>query len=65
MKRTGVFATDEEVERLKEPVPYMIVGGVEPMTALQKCHAMALEHGLPEISGYYGIDLKTKEFVTV
>ena len=27
------------------------------------CHMLALEHGLPEITGYYGIRLDTGEFV--
>jgi hypothetical protein len=26
------------------------------LTAKQACHKLALEHGLPEIPGYYGID---------
>ena len=31
---------------------------------LQRCHALALAHGLPEITGYYGADLETGEFVS-
>lgn len=27
------------------------------------CHRAALAHGLPEIQGYYGIDLEKREFV--
>jgi len=29
----------------------------------ERCHAVALAHGLPEIPGFYGCDLKTGEFV--
>jgi len=32
------------------------------LDASRACHALALKHGLPEISGYYGIDL-SGEFV--
>lgn len=28
----------------------------------ERCHALALEHGLPEVQGFYGID-GTKEFL--
>lgn len=27
------------------------------------CHYAALQHGLPEIEGFYGIDLQTGEFL--
>lgn len=27
------------------------------------CHMLALQHGLPEVRGYYGITLDTGEFV--
>lgn len=36
----------------------------EAWTDLRKLiHGCALKHGLPEIKGYYGIDLSNKEFV--
>ena len=65
VKRTGTRATPEEVAELKA-----LCG--RPMIALQcgpppdpavRCHELALAHGLPEISGYYGIDLRDGEFV--
>ena len=80
MQSTGVFATPEEIEKLKQqyynaektPVIALSVahglrtGGFsgEAWTALYKaCHRVALDHGLPEIEGYYGCDLETGEFV--
>lgn len=30
----------------------------------ERCHKIALSHGLPEISGFYGCDLETGEFVS-
>ena len=30
---------------------------------LKRCHEIALAHGLPEITGFYGCDLATGEFV--
>jgi hypothetical protein len=64
MKRTNVFATKDEIDSLKKPVRYMVFSGVEPESPLEKCHRMALSHGLPEIKGYYGCDLRTGEFVS-
>jgi endonuclease V-like protein UPF0215 family len=66
VKRTGVFATADEIERMKAAarMPYMVVGGVPPESAAQVAHRLALRHGLPEIPGYYGCDLRTGEFVS-
>jgi len=66
MKRTGVFATKEEIERLKTSLQTsgMCLSGGKPMSNPQQdAHRIALNHGLPEIEGYYGCDLKTGEFV--
>jgi hypothetical protein len=64
MLKTGVFATKEEIALLEKPIPYLLGSdGVAPRSSLEKCHSMALKHGLPEIPGYYGIDLKTGEFL--
>ena len=30
---------------------------------VERCHEIALSHGLPEITGFYGCDLATGEFV--
>ncbi len=77
MVRTGVFATEEELEDLQRlsargwrPGDVMIVTSVmEGITKDQStvdarltCHRLALAHGLPEIQGYYGI-MKDGEFV--
>lgn len=63
--QTGVFATKEEIETLKRPIPMIVIGNSFPPTHAQLCHIMALAHGLPEVQGYYGIDLETGEFLTV
>lgn len=63
MKRTGVFATKKEIKSLMNPAPYIVIGGVPPESVQQQCHRYALEHGLPEIKGYYGCDLETGEFL--
>ena len=33
------------------------------MDVSQACHKIALSHGLHEVNGWYGIDLKTGEFL--
>jgi hypothetical protein len=66
MERLGVFATDTEIEHLKVALDTsgMYLSGGQPMSNPQKdAHRLALEHGLPEIDGYYGCDLRTGEFV--
>lgn len=65
MKYTGIKATTEEIESLKSLMnqPYLVANGVPPLDPLQEAHKLALAHGLPEIPGYYGCDLKTGEFV--
>jgi len=67
MNYTGVFATKEEVEDLKSAasMPCIRVGGHWPESPQKVAHRIALKHGLPEIEGYYGCDLRTGEFVTV
>ena len=64
MTKTGKFLTAEQVEELKQPVPYLVANGVEPESAQQKLHRYALQMGLPEIPGYYGADLKTGEILS-
>ena len=67
MKKTGVFATKEEIEHLKIQVRTsgMFLPGGQPMGNPQKeCHRLALKHGLPEITGYYGIT-NEGEFVEI
>jgi len=46
---------------------HMMRGGLagDAQTKLRKaCHALAIEKGLPEIEGFYGLD-QNGEFVTV
>ncbi len=79
MKKTGIFATEEEFEDLKRLSnkgwrvgdTVMVSSVMEGITkdqatvdAKKTCHKVALSYGLPEIEGYYGIGLD-KEFVCV
>lgn len=36
--------------------------GEATQAMLERCHAIAISHGLPEIEGFYGCDLATGEF---
>lgn len=64
MKDTGKKLTPEEIEEVKSnmnrPVMYITgghrIGGDE--TPQQQVHRLALAKGLPEVSGYYGADLR-------
>jgi len=79
MKKTGVKVTEEDFEKLMrlarrgwQPGETMIVFSVgegirkdkSAIDAQKACHQLALDYGLPEIPGYYGIDMDG-EFVTV
>lgn len=77
MKRLGIFATPEEIAYIKHCQNMPVMGftnpvppgpGVSPVIPLSESpqeavHRAALVHGLPEIPGYYGIDLRNGEFV--
>ena len=78
MKKTGVKVTKEDFDKLSRlarsgwmPGDVMIVFSVgegirkdaATVDAQKICHKLALDYGLPEIPGYYGIDLDG-EFVT-
>ncbi len=65
MTYTGVFATAKEIQYLKDTLalPAIKVGSHWPESPQQVAHRLALAHGLPEIPGYYGCDLRTGEFV--
>jgi len=78
MKGTGVHATKEELAELEkladaaENTPAITMASNQQDFAsvmwerVEKAtHACALEHGLPEIDGYYGVYLDDGEFVTV
>ena len=71
MIRTGTFATDEEIAAVKsarnrdfQPLAARIGPKPTPKgeSANEVVHAAALKHGLPEIDGFYGIDLSNGEF---
>lgn len=69
LKRLNVFASADEISSIKAaaaaPVMYLTGGipfGGDPQKMAQSA---ALAHGLPEIEGYYGIDLKNGEFVSI
>lgn len=66
MKYLGVFATKKEIQQLKDTCnqPYIMLGGHWPKSPQEVAHQIALKHGLPEITGYYGCDLRTGEFVS-
>jgi len=76
MKNTGVFATEEELKECKEllhraqttPMIAINLPGGGPSgwsweDVKKRCHTIAMERGLPEIAGYYGMT-KDGEFVT-
>ena len=78
MKRTGIKATTEDFEKLSNlvrrgwsPGETMIVfscgEGIRKdqatVDAVKECHHLALAYGLPEITGYYGIN-NAGEFVS-
>lgn len=79
MKYLNVFATSEEIEFIKHCASMPVMGmtnpeppgpGVSPVVPMftspvEAAHKAALAHGLPEIQGYYGIDLRNGEFVSV
>lgn len=55
---TGISLTEEEVNELRDIAsqPFIIVNGREPETVEAALYRIALRKGLPEISGYYGLD---------
>jgi len=65
MERLKVFATEKEIQTMKDAMkmPYIKIGDYWTETPQEVCHKIALSHGLPEIKGYYGCDLITGEFV--
>lgn len=75
MKKTGTFATQEEKEELQEllkvaqATPVILLFGKHDLAGdawdivRTKAHEIALSHGLPEITGRYGMT-EDGEFVT-
>lgn len=79
MEHTKVFASKKDVEKMKilaskgwqdgETVIVFSVGeGIkkdqDTVDAKKICHQLALDYGLPEIEGYYGVT-NDGEFVSV
>lgn len=66
MKKTGKFATKAELKHIKflASAPMVMIGGLIPKSPQVEVHRLAMKHGLPDVSGYYGMDLKTGEFLT-
>lgn len=77
IRHLGIFATDEEISSIRAAQTRPIMGmtnpeppgpGVSPVVdmfehPIKIVHRAALAHGLPEIPGYYGLNLETKEFL--
>lgn len=64
IKRTGVFASADDVTLLKSPILLAWVAGVEPQTPAERVHEFAVgKYGLPEIVGNYGLDTSNGEFL--
>lgn len=77
IKRLAVFATADEIAHIKhcQSMPLMAFTNPAPPgpgvphaipmseSPVEAAHRAALAHGLPEIPGYYGIDLSNGEFV--
>jgi hypothetical protein len=76
-KRLGIFATKEEIAYIKHCQSALLIAFTNPAppgpgvphtiplceSPIEAAHHAALAHGLPEIAGYYGIDLQNGEFV--
>jgi hypothetical protein len=76
MRRTGIFATEEEREDIEvmsdrarqTPVITFNVGNPDMVARAwslvhKRIHMTAMSHELPEITGYYGFDIETGEFI--
>ncbi len=66
VKRTGVFATQEEVDHVNAcfSTPIMAIGGKYMTDPWEYLDRYAKEHGLPETEGHYGLDPANREFLT-
>jgi hypothetical protein len=73
MEPTGVFATEEQAEKIEhaisdaEKTPVMLLGGTDMSAAAWRgvqnlCHRFALENGLTDSEVTYSYDRETKEF---
>lgn len=66
MYRSKAKATTEEIEALQRAIatPLIAIHTGMPPTPLERCHALALSHGLKEQPGHYGLDTATGEFLS-
>ena len=77
MKNTGIFASKNDLKKIirlyqngwqdgETMIVFSVGQGIRKdqatIDAVKICHQLALDYGLPEIKGYYGID-KKGEFV--
>lgn len=63
--RTGVIVTADELERVKAQADAPAIAlhcGPAP-SALQSVQELARAHGLPNVTGSYGMDLETGELL--
>ena len=70
MNDTVIISTEDEQGELRSLAASARIAGmlssrfgpysadIKTHEAHERCHAMALEHGLPEIDGFYGMDEK-------
>lgn len=76
IERLNIFATPDELAFIKaqRDMPLIAFTNPEPpgpgvphaipiADPIKAAHQAALAHGLPEIPGYYGIDLDNGEFI--
>ena len=79
MEKTGIKAKEEDFEKLARlarqgwregeiMIVFSVGEGIRKdaatVDAQKECHKLALAYGLPEITGYYGIDFD-REFVRI
>ena len=64
MKGTNVFATKEQLLKLKTPGISLTLSPYSPCVNMNKTvHKCAIDSKLPDYSGYYGINIETGEFL--
>ncbi len=66
MHRSKEKATQQEIEtlRLAMNTPLIMTHIIKPVSPQERCHKLALSHGLPEQAGHYGLDMETGEFLS-
>ncbi len=66
MYRSKTKATQEEIEAIKDAVsaPLIAIHCGPRKSPLERCHELALAHGLKEQPGRYGLDTMTGEFLS-